>query len=352
MVQDNGNGIYKVSQKYVFDDGKMKPVGSDAEEYRIAIVSEYKAGSSEPVDVIRYSNNSYGNVSLVVQRTIKADDGSVTHYLLDHSKNGINIEYSGYDYTGKKVQGKEQAVRIIDKDNNVLAEYKGEDIENALLAPSPYSTDNFYNRIQSLLDVDYALSYSQRGGVSLNPEGYSNFIEHINAAVSRGDCFKPEGFIKQVPLKQMQHYVAPLTPTPIFGSFLHEYNYYAKSRNLRISETVNKNGEHVLSFTDNNKNVVREVVASPDGELILKDTFNQLNSDGEIVQSATKNGDGEIISRTFNEFRQHWGKASTITLDYKNGTAHSGLYQNGKLTNTQTHDLKTGIALFRIIADR
>ncbi len=77
-----------------------------------------------------------------------------------------------------------------------------------------------------------------------------------------------------------------------------------------------------------------------------------MNRDGDIVQSATRDGSGKIISRTVNEYRDFWGKACTVTLDYIKGEAHTGLWLNGNLTNQQTVYLENGIALFGNYAGR
>ena len=137
-----GNGEYRVTQRYQFDKGELKVNGADSEEYSTEKVLTYKDGNPEPIDEIRYKHDNWSNHTLpVVQRTMR-DENGVTHYILDRST-GYGVEYSGYDSKGNKVPGKDQIVRVIGKDNKVLAEYSGEDIENALLAPVHNETDRY-----------------------------------------------------------------------------------------------------------------------------------------------------------------------------------------------------------------
>jgi hypothetical protein len=51
---------------------------------------------------------------------------------------------------------------------------------------------------------------------------------------------------------------------------------------------------------------VREIKAESNKQEIKSDTFFQLTKDGEIYQSATRDKNGKIVSRTINEFRQRW----------------------------------------------
>ncbi len=137
-----GNGEYRVTQRYQFDKGELKVNGADSEEYSTEKVLTYKDGNPEPIDEIRYKHDNWSNHTLpVVQRTMR-DENGVTHYILDRSTE-YGVEYSGYDSKGNKVPGKDQIVRVIGKDNKVLAEYSGEDIENALLAPVHNETDRY-----------------------------------------------------------------------------------------------------------------------------------------------------------------------------------------------------------------
>ena len=343
LVEELGNGEYRVTQRKAWKDGKTYNVGAQAKEYHTETVETYKDGNPEPVDVIRYSHDNWSNrQEAVVQRTMR-DENGVTHYILDRSS-GYGVEYSGYDTNGNKVPGKDQIVRVIDKDNKVLAEYTGEDIENALLVPSRNNTDS---HAQPLLDVKHAISNS---GISMNIVGWQA-TDGTGYLISSGQRFKPENFVKPVSEENIQEYTDVTLETPAFSEKSAEYNEFARTRNLTITEETSDNGKNI-QFKDAKGHVVRSVTADKNGTGISTDEFFELNRDGDIVQSATRDGSGKIISRTVNEYRAFWGKACTVTLDYINGEAHSGLWLRGNLTNQQTVNLESGIALFRDYAGR
>lgn len=343
LVEELGNGEYRVTQRKAWKDGKTYNVGAQAKEYHTETVETYKDGNPEPVDVIRYSHDNWSNrQEAVVQRTMR-DENGVTHYILDRSS-GYGVEYSGYDTNGNKVPGKDQIVRVIDKDNKVLAEYTGEDIENALLVPSRNNTDS---HAQPLLDVKHAISNS---GISMNIVGWQA-TDGTGYLISSGQRFKPENFVKPVSEENIQEYTDVTLETPAFSEKSAEYNEFARTRNLTITEETSDNGKNI-QFKDAKGHVVRSVTADKNGTGISTDEFFELNRDGDIVQSATRDGSGKIISRTVNEYRAFWGKACTVTLDYIKGEAHSGLWLRGNLTNQQTVNLESGIALFRDYAGR
>lgn len=343
LVEELGNGEYRVTQRKAWKDGKTYNVGAQAKEYHTETVETYKDGNPEPVDVIRYSHDNWSNrQEPVVQRTVRGENG-VTHYILDRST-GYGVEYSGYDANGNKVPGKDQIVRVIDKDNKVLAEYSGEDIENALLVPSRNNTDS---HAQPLLDVKHAISNS---GISMNIVGWQA-TDGTGYLISSGQRFKPENFVKPVSEENIQEYTDVTLETPAFSEKAAEYNEFARTRNLTITEETSDNGKNI-QFKDAKGHVVRSITADKNGTGISTDEFFELNRDGDIVQSATRDGSGKIISRTVNEYRAFWGKACTVTLDYIKGEAHSGLWLRGNLTNQQTVNLESGIALFRDYAGR
>lgn len=336
-VEDSGNGEYRIIQRLEFQNGKLVPVGANAKNYGIQTIASYRDGNPEPIDLIKIHSGWMGEEA-VVQRTMVDEDGNITHYLLDR-KTGYGVEFAGYDRNGEKIAGQEQVVRIINKDNVVLAEYTGEDIDNARLVPSYNNTDSYS---KPLLNVKNAVS----------DRGFSQNIVEWQATngtksiISSGKRFKPENFTRPVPAEEVQAYTDVSSETPAFREKMSEYNEFAKARNLTIEENDN-----TLVFKNQKGQVVREIY-SPDKNIVQKDTFYELNSNGEITQSATRDGNGNITSRTIIEYRAWWGKASTITLDYVKGEAHSGLYLRGELTNPKTHDLSTGEALFADIAKR
>ena len=336
-VEDFGNGEYRIIQRLEFQNGKLVPVGANAKNYSIQTIASYRDGNPEPVDLIKIHSGWMGEEA-VVQRTMVDEDGNITHYLLDR-KTGYGVEFAGYDRNGEKIAGQEQVVRIINKDNVVLAEYTGEDIDNARLVPSYNNTDSYS---KPLLNVKNAVG----------DRGFSQNIVEWQATdgtksiISNGKRFKPENFTRPVPAEEVQAYTDVSSETPAFREKMGEYNEFAKARNLTIEENDN-----TLVFKNQKGQVVREIY-SPDKNIVQKDTFYELNSNGEITQSATRDGNGNITSRTIIEYRAWWGKASTITLDYVKGEAHSGLYLRGELTNPKTHDLSTGEALFADIAKR
>ena len=340
-VKEIAPGEYQVTQRYQMKSGELQVAGANAEKYHIESVATYKDGSPEPVDVIRYFENYLGGQDAVVQRTMRDESGNLTHYILDRGT-GYGVEYSGYDAKGNKVPGQEQMIRIIDKNNNVLQTYTGEEIENALLAPATNETSR---HSQSLLDVRSAVSDHGAGRRIVEWQANGG----TKALVSNGKRFVAENFVRPVAADAVQEYTEFSSSTPEFSAKMSEYNEFARTRNLTISEEKVLHGT-LLQFKDAKGHVVRSIKS--DGTAVKEETFYELNRDGDVVQSATKDADGNILSRTIIEYRPWWGKASTVTLDYVNGTAESGLYLNGNLTQQKTHDLSTGKSLFRDVAGR
>ena len=122
-------------------------------------------------------------------------------------------------------------------------------------------------------------------------------------------------------------------------------------QNLKIEECT-ENWRKILKFKNSQNQIVREITAESRKTEIKSDTFFQLTKDGDIYQSATRDRNGNIISRTINEFRPWWWKASTVTLDYETKTAESWLYLKWKLTNIKKIDLESWEYMFRDIAGR
>ena len=341
IVENLGNGEYKVTQKHLLRSGEIQPVGSSAEKYDVETVEIYKEGSTEPVEITKY-HTGIGGEKPVFQKTVRTENGYV-HSITDR-QTGYGVEYHGYDREGNPVQGQQQAVKIIGKDGSVLAEYTGDDIEAGLLAPRNNTTDDYSG---SLLSVRSALSVYGVGQSLVDWQVYDG-TKHL---VANGQQFNPERFVRPVSEADVQPYTDATTATQAFEPKMAEYNEFAKVRNLTIEES-RRSGVPLLQFKNSKGYVVREIEAFADQMEVNKDTFYELTSNGEVRQSVVKDRHGKIIQRTITEFRQWWGKASTVTLDYENGVAYSGLYLDGKLTDQNTHDIDTGKSLFANIARR
>ena len=331
LVEELENGEYRVTQRLKSENGKSVPVGHNAESFRVETVTVYKAGSVEPVEHTKYYNGHS-----VAQRTVR-DGENLTHIIYDRGTK-YGVSYSGYDAKGNKVPGQEQSVSIIYGDEQkVLATYTGEDLENAMLAPIHNTTDRYAS---SLLDVDSALS-----GFSVNQRILEwQASDGTKYLVESGKRYKPENLTRPVAQENVKEYTDFASETPAYAEKMGEYNEYAKARNLTIEENGN-----TLQFKNEKGQVVREIYTS-DKRKILKDDFYQLTRNGEITQSVTTDGNGKILSRTLTEYRQWWGKACTVTLDYVKGKAHTGLYLDGELTQPQELTLEQGYSRFRDIA--
>ncbi len=331
LVEEIAPGEYKISQKIKFNDGKAVPAGHDATEYSIETVATYKNGNAEPAEVVRYHKNEP-----VVQIATMDDSGNVTLSLYDRQTE-LGVEFCGYNRAGEKVAGQKQTVRIINKDNKVLKEYTGEDVENARLVPRRNTTDEYS---APLLNVERAVD---NYGLHQNIVEWQA-IDGTEYLISSGKQYKPENYTRALPKDKINtNYQNVTSECPAFAEKMGEYNEYAKARNLTIEESGS-----CLLFKNEKGKVVREITS--DGQKILRDRYIKLDYRGNEVQSCVTDGNGNILERTVTEYRQWWGKASTITLDYRTGKAHSGLYLDGKLTQPETHELEQGIALFRTIA--
>ena len=332
IVKELEPGVYEVTQNGVVKYGKITNVPSTEENFDIQTVSIYKDGNPEPVEVTKYYKNSP-----VAQRTVR-DGENLTHIIYDRgSKYGVS--YSGYDAKGNKVPGQEQSVSIIYGDEQkVMATYTGEELETALLAPTRNTTDMYASY---LLQVDGALSNFSPSSRIVEWQALDG-TKHL---VSRGRQYKPENFVRTVKAEEVKPYTDFATDTPAFSQKIAEYNEFAKTRNLTIEQDGKK-----LVFKNEKGNVVREIETTKDGTGVKRDTFYELTRDGEVSQSVTRDGNGKITTRTLNEYRPWWGKACTVTIDYVNGSAHTGLYLNGELTQPKTLTLEQGLSRFQEIA--
>jgi len=344
LVEEIKPWEYQVTQKQEMIHGKLSNINYNVDKYYVKIVSHYKEDSitpNKPIDEIRYYNDMW-HESPVVKRIIR-DWNDISLYILDRW-NKLWVEFSWYDEKWNKVPNKEQTVRILWENNKTIQIYTWEDIENALLVPENNSTDRYSH---TLLDVKNVISdnaITQRI-VDWQANDWTKYL------IQAWQWFKPENFLRVDESANSQEFSDFVTNTPCFIKNIADYNEFAKLRNLKIEE-CSENWNQILKFKNSDDQVVREIKAESNKQEIKSDTFFQLTKDGEIYQSATRDKNGNIISRTINEFRPFWWKASTVTLNYEKRKATSWLYLKWKLTNAEEVDLEYWEYLFRNIAWR
>lgn len=344
LVEEIKPWEYQVTQKQEMMNGKLSNLNYNANEYYVKVVSKYRENSptpNKPIDEIKYYNYMWVELP-VVKRTMRNWD-DIKLYILDRWTK-LWIEFSWYDEKWNKVPNKEQTVRILWENNKTIQIYTWEDIENALLVPENNSTDRYSH---TLLDVKNIISNTSisRRIVEWQANDWTKYL------IQAWQQFKPESFSKIDKSISSQEFSDFASDTQCFIKNLKNYNEYAKLRNLKIEECSEK-WKQVLKFKNSDNQVVRYIEAEANNQEIKNDIFYQLTKNGEIYQSATRDKDGNIISRTINEFRPWRWKASTVTLDYIKRKATTWLYLNWKLTNIKNVDFEYGEYLFRDIAWR
>lgn len=344
LVEELEAWKYQITQKQKMLHGKLMDVDYNSDDFYVKVVSRYDEKSLEPkpTDEIKYYHNIMWWDNPVVKRKVRDEDG-IKYYILDRWTK-LGVEFSWYDETWNKIPNKEQSVRILWEDNRTIQIYKWEDIENALLVPNTNESDRYSN---NLLDISTVLGDNSitRRIVDWQANDWTKYL------IQAWQRFKPENFVKTEELDDSEEYVEFYTQTPAFKGKLEDYNEFAKSKNLKIEESTEK-WRQVLKFKNLENQVVREIIVESKKTEIKFDTFFQLTKDWDIYQSATRDKNGNIISRTINEFRPWWWKASTVTLDYENKKATSWLYLKWKLTDIKNIDLESWEYMFRDIAGR
>ena len=353
LVEEIASWEYQVSQKQDMKWEKLSHIDYSSADYYVKTVSSYKKDSPEPTkpfEETKYYYDKYfgfGEDSLdpVIKKIIRNADG-IKYYIFDQLT-GLGVEFSWYDEKWNKIPGQEPMVCILWKDRKIIKTYTWEDIENALLVPALNETDKYSRR---LLDIKRVLSNHSFSGRVLDWQADS-WTESLVKAWKK---FNPENFISIKELDNTQEYVDFVTNTAAFIENLPNYNEFAKLRNLSIEESM-ENWKQVLRFKNSKDYVVREIIADSKKWWIKSDTFFQLTVDGDVYQSATRNGKGEIVSRSIVEFRStfFWvWKERTVTLDYEHKKAKSWLYVNWELTNTHEMDIIYWEEEFGFIASR